>query len=395
MKFPLLILIFSSIILPAEESRFEISGNIEYEHRFFLEENQYDGQKNNSNSVAIQPEIYYEWDDGYQSILVTPFFRYDSKDSRRSHFDLREAFYLLSREDWILRLGAKKVFWGVTESVHLVDIINQTDFVENIDTEDKLGQPMINLAFVQDWGTIDLFIMPYFRERTFPGKKGRLRSSIPVEIDDAEYESSAEEWHTDFAVRYENTFDEIDLGLSYFYGTSRDPRVELRPTVSGVKAIPVYDLIHQLGLDLQYTSNAWLWKLESIYRNGSGNDFGAVAAGFEYTFFDVMESGWDTGILCEYLWDSRNDDPSAPFQNDLFIGTRITLNDVQSTQILSGIIMDLEGGGHSFIVEASRRIGDAWKIALEVRTFHDPKRDELLYQFRRDDHLQMTLSYYF
>jgi len=54
-------------------------------------------------------------------------------------------------------------FWGVTEFQHLVDIINQTDLVENIDTEDKLGQPMINLALINDWGTVDLFIMPYFR----------------------------------------------------------------------------------------------------------------------------------------------------------------------------------------------------------------------------------------
>ena len=36
------------------------------------------------------------------------------------------------------------------------------DLVENIDTEDKLGQPMLNLAFIQDSGTVDFFVMPYF-----------------------------------------------------------------------------------------------------------------------------------------------------------------------------------------------------------------------------------------
>ncbi|MCM8525271.1 MAG: hypothetical protein NE327_02065 [Lentisphaeraceae bacterium] len=301
----------------------------------------------------------------------------------------------MSREDWILRLGVKKVFWGVTESVHLVDIINQTDAVENIDGEEKLGQPMINLAWVNDWGTIDLFIMPYFRERTFPGSKGRLRSGIPVEINDAEYESSAEEWHTDIALRYENTFEDVDLGLSYFYGTSRDPRFEIRPGQHGLETIPIYDLIHQIGLDLQYTNDAWLWKWESIYRTGSEEGHTAIAAGFEYTFFDVAESGWDIGVLCEYLWDSRDENSLAAFQNDIFTGSRISMNDIQSTEFLAGVIYDLEGGGHSFIVEASRRLAESWKISLEVRTFHNDREDEILEQINKDDHIQLSLAYYF
>ena len=378
-----------------EEGRFELSGNIEFEHRLFLEDNRFSNQQDFSNSFSIQPELYYEWDDGYESITFSPFYRYDTEDSRRSHFDVRELFYLSSKDDWELRLGVRKVFWGVSESVHLVDIINQTDAVENIDGEEKLGQPMINFAYIHDWGTLDFFIMPYFRERTFPGSKGRLRSGIPVEIEDAEYESGAKEWHTDLALRYENTFEDLDLGLSYFYGTSRDPRIELRPEGGSIKAVPVYDLIHQLGMDLQYTTDAWLWKLESIYRNGSSHDYGAIAGGFEYTFFDIKESGIDLGVLAEYLWDSRNENPAAAFQNDLFIGTRITLNDVQSSEFLAGVIYDLEGGGHSFVIEASRRIGDAWKLSLELRTFHQASMEEVLYQINRDDHLQLSLAYYF
>ena len=47
-----------------------------------------------------------------------------------------------------MRLGLRKVYWGVTESQHLVDVINQTEGVENLDGEDKLGQPMLNLALI-------------------------------------------------------------------------------------------------------------------------------------------------------------------------------------------------------------------------------------------------------
>ncbi len=78
---------------------------------------------------------------------------------------------------WVMigetRVGVRRVFWGVTEFQHLVDIINQSDSVEDIDNEDKLGQPMINLSLVKDWGIVDFFVLPYFRERTFAGAEGR------------------------------------------------------------------------------------------------------------------------------------------------------------------------------------------------------------------------------
>ena len=59
---------------------------------------------------------------------------------------------------------------GVTESRHLVDVLNQVDGVEDIDEEDRLGQPMINISTQRDWGSVDLFVLPGFRERTFAGQ---------------------------------------------------------------------------------------------------------------------------------------------------------------------------------------------------------------------------------
>ena len=67
------------------------------------------------------------------------------------NFDIRELNYLLFGETWEVRLGVDKVFWGTTEFVHLVDIVNQTDLVEDVDGEDKLGQPTVNLSVPSDW----------------------------------------------------------------------------------------------------------------------------------------------------------------------------------------------------------------------------------------------------
>jgi len=38
---------------------------------------------------------------------------------------------------------------------HLVDVINQTDLVEDIDGEEKLSQLMLNFSSVHKWGIVD------------------------------------------------------------------------------------------------------------------------------------------------------------------------------------------------------------------------------------------------
>jgi len=148
----------------------------------------------------------------------------DENDNERTHGDIRELSWIHIGEDWELRTGLRKVFWGVTEFQHLVDVINQTDSVEDFDGEDKLGQQMINLSLVRDWGIVDLYLLPGFRERTTIGKNGRLRSGLVVNNNLASYESSAGENHIDTALRWSHTLGDFDLGAGASNVTILPPR---------------------------------------------------------------------------------------------------------------------------------------------------------------------------
>ena len=178
-----ILIIATIIILPPLTQAHELRGNVAVEYRQFFEDAGYEEQFNNDVSVSVQPEYFHQWDDGKQLFTFTPFARFDQRDEQRTHLDIRELSWLSVNDLGELRIGVRKVFWGVTESQHLVDIINQTDFVENLDGEDKLGQPMINAALIRDWGTIDLFVLPGFRERTFAGEHGRPRTQYVVDKD--------------------------------------------------------------------------------------------------------------------------------------------------------------------------------------------------------------------
>jgi len=77
------------------------------------------------------------------------------------------------------------------------------------------------------------------------------------------------------------------------------------------------------------------------------------------------------------------------------LGARLAMNDVQSTEALAGFILDTNDNSKVFSIEASRRIGDSWKIMLEGRMITDTPSQSPLYSLRKDDYVQLELGYYF
>ena len=374
----------------------EVAGYAAGEVRLFPNDALYSGQDDQSSSFVIQPEYYHEFESG-SSFAFTPFFRLDSGDQERTHLDIRELTYLWLKEDFELRVGVRKVFWGVTEFIHLIDIVNQTDLVESVDTEDKLGQPMVNFSVSRDWGTVDIFWLPFFRERTFVGTGGRLRGASVVDEARTQYESASEEWHSDWALRYSHTFGDIDMGLSQFVGTNRDPTLLDGTDSNGddIK-IPKYEQIKQTSLDVSYVVGEWLWKLESLYRTGQGNeDYFAWAGGFEYTSVGVFESSLDLGFVGEWLYDDREDDADTAFENDIAGGLRLTVNDAASSEALLGWVQDVDTSARLLFLEASRRFGNNWLLNIEMRLSLDQPASDFLFEQRKDDLFQTELFYYF
>jgi hypothetical protein len=368
----------------------EWSGYISAESRSFPQTALLPDQKRADISLVFSPEYDVVFARGSQAISFEGFIRLDGVDQDRTHVDVRELFWEGIWDTWELRIGARHIFWGVTESQHLVDIVNQTDQVERPDGEAKLGQPMVQLSMIRAWGTVDLFFLPWFRERSFPGADGRLRPPPPVS-DDATFDAGDTERHLSFAGRWSHFIGPFDFGLSHFYGTARDPFL----FDDGQGALrPHYARIHQTGLEAQAIAGGWLWKLEAIHRSGQGDRYTAMTSGFEYTFSNIKESGADVGLLVEYSWDQRDVGPS-PLDEDVFVGSRMALNDVQSSELLAGVIVDTESATTALLVEASRRVGASWKVEVEGRAFLNVDQIDPFYAFRRDSYIELKVQRYF
>jgi hypothetical protein len=308
----------------------------------------------------------------------------------------------MAKGDWEFQAGISKVFWGVTESQHLVDIINQTDAVDGSDGEDKLGQPLFRVSHLQDNGSVSFYLLPYFRERAFASSEGRPAFPLLTQAQ-AIYEHARGDQHIDYALRWAHSLGNFDVGVSLFDGTSRDPEfvpVFTDPNVQQpTEFVPFYRQIRQIGVDLQATTGSTLWKLEAINNNNSLENYSAIQFGFEYSRYGVFNSNADLGWLLEYAWDSRGTDNLTATvsnnQNDLYLGSRLAFNDVASTEILGGLSYDLDFDSVSLLIEASRRFGNNIKVALDIRLFSSNQPADPLFFFRRDDHIQLTAQYFY
>ena len=398
-------LVLGALLVISANLSASVEGELGFEWRGFAEAGLY-GQDQSQSSVRAELGLDGEVIGGDYEILV--FGRYDREDEERSHADVREAAWTYVGDEWSLKAGVSKVFWGVTESRHLVDVVNQTDGVENIDGEDKLGQPMIKVSSEKEWGTVDLFWLPYFRERTFNSVDGRLALPIKVAVDEASYESSAKAWHTDVAIRYSHYIDDLDFAISHFSGTGRDPVLLFNQSMTSPAFLPFYEQVDQTGLELQYIYDSWLLKFEGITNKGIGRRYSAAVAGFEYTQVGIFESFADLGWIVEYLFDDRKRDQTVSFEQDVFLGWRYAFNDADSSEILLGGIVDPKTEEKVYSLEASQRLSNNWKILVQAWVFdglpklsntptdifsQDPSQKTRFLQ--TEDHVQVELVTYF
>ncbi len=360
----------------------------------FFKEGAYSDQNIFYPSLSFRPKVSLDWAEKNGSINFEGFVRIDPNGGSRTHWDLREFYYQTYTDNWEFNAGIKKYFWGKLETVHLVDVVNQIDFLEGLDGEEKLGQPTLEAIYSSSAGDFSIMAMPYFRKISFGNEAGRPRTPEVITEEQISYESEYEEWQPAFALRWTHYLGDVDFGLHYFYGNAREPLILFDNTGFGLQ----YPIVHQGGLDFQFILNNILVKLEAVYRAGDFDNLDnifALGSGIEYTFGNVNKRGLDIGVLAEYIYDNRQLLTFSSLDNDLFIGSRITLNNEASTEIIFGVFKDLSKSSTIGRIEASQRLSNDFKISVNSQFFIKIDEREFVYLFREDSNLEIEVIKYF
>ena len=358
-------------------ARFE--GKLALETRLFAEDPAASAQARDTAALVLvpswldsgSPDSAWQWQ-------LTPYVRLDAHDALSRYVDLHEAWLQYHDPAQRISVGFAQVFWGVAESRHLVDIINQVDPRADVDLEYKLGQPLLSYTrFLDQYGRVELIYLPFFRPRPGVGVESRQR----VEAAPAAQSHGVAPLrrHDDWAVRWSGQLGNSDLGLYHFAGLSREPA-----------ANGDYLPIHQSGIDLQLAQGSMLWKLEALQRRGQGRPFAAFVGGGEYTW---SHPGGDLGLLLEWSRDYR--DSSAPptrFGQALFGGVRYRFNESGDSELLAGVLHDQDNKAWLYKVEFSRRLLEQLRLQLVARAVDAPAASGYA-PLRRDANLQATLEW--
>ena len=387
----LLAALFGLGCLPAVQA----SGNVAAEGRAFAYDAKYPGQdRGDGVSLVAEPQFDMKSEDGVHAATVRPFYRLDPNDEKRSHADVRDASYRLSTGHFQAGLGAGIFTWGALESYKPTDVLNQTDFVEAVDGSAKLGQPYASVGWVGDSAALRLYYLPYFRDRTFQGLRGRPRFSVPIDTDDPIFATRLGRWQPSGAARFTLNLGDFDFGAGVFTGLSREPRFVAELTTGQIA--PRYDVIYQGSVDAQWTFGALVLKAEGYARlwGDSLRAYGGGGAGADYTLFKLIGEG-DLSFAAEFLFDTRPLD-AAPtfFEHDGFAGMRIAANDASSTELLAGAIVDVVDQSTFGRAGVSRRFGDHWRVSVDVNVFLGP-HGKLESSFLKDDYARGRIAYFF
>lgn len=99
----------------------------------------------------------------------------------------------------------------------------------------------------------------------------------------------------------------------------------------------------------------------------------------------------------EYNWDDRNqsEEPATFFDNDVFIGSRLALNDPQDSIALIGAIVDTDNGSTVLSLEAERRVGESWVVELIGRFFLNIDETDITAALEEDSFVNLSIQYHF
>ena len=101
------IIIFCAFVTDDYSVAQELSGFIATETRVFPQSPLYEQQAGSGLALMLKPELYIDWHNGRHSLLFVPFFRLDQHDDNRTHWDIRELFWLTYGDWWEIRIGIR------------------------------------------------------------------------------------------------------------------------------------------------------------------------------------------------------------------------------------------------------------------------------------------------
>lgn len=367
-------------------------GEVEISSSIFFNDISGDNRKNTLNSSSLEYNFFFENNNLSGKLKAKATL---SDPEAAQDIDFNEAYLDYAYDDFNVLVGNNIVFWGKNEFYNPVDIVNSKDFSGGLAQGDKIGQPMINMKRYFDTSELNLFILPA-TNNIYPTSK--VRSQLALDIDSANtFANGASKNNTGMALRWSGYVDEYDYGFSYYQGNTKDPAL----VVTSGQLKPKYSEITQLGFDIQATFGDILYKGEVIYRDnqynydGNIDDYTNYIVGLEHNNYGVFSQNWDLANIVEYAYDTRGSKSHHGYQNDLFLGARLVLNNIEDTQYFLSLQNDLDKNTRALTFNYESRFFSLFRAGIDIYQPLNLESDYHQSAFKDEANLKIYTSYSF
>ncbi|HET9028318.1 MAG TPA: hypothetical protein VFN07_12390 [Trueperaceae bacterium] len=260
-----------------------------------------------------------------------------------------------------LTAGKMRRFWGSTDGVNPVDVLNPRDLSFPPDGE-KLAVPLVHAGVYADDVKVEFAVVPLFTPAVLPGAAWHpaLTPQLPpgmtvVGVDAPEVNRPAAELgNIQFGVRGTLDLGQFDVSATYFHGFRSQPtqsaRLEPTGTPGQVRLQPVlnYDRIELLGLDFSGTVGDVVLRGEAAYQitadpdgtdPATGNHALQAVLGGEY----LIPGGPRTVVQAIFDYTAPDAGEAADTAYKLMLAMMYQPN--TRTQLDLGWIQSLDGSG--------------------------------------------------
>jgi len=388
------LLVFSMIGLHSIVNGATFKGEVEGRYYYYGEDSLFREQSDHKNQYALAATLDYNGQINRNiDINVSVFGRYHPQAHTPYQSDVRELALNYYASQLEVSGGVLMERWGVLEAFSPVDILNPRDRVEDFQGDIKRGIPGGRLSWLLDDGRIDAWLLPYSREERLAEGKDRFRVS-EFAFSDAEFKKGQNAVSS--AVRISQMLESVEFAVSYYNGHARSPY--FIPNLDGVGNVitlqPNYARIEQAGFELLWVRGQVLVKLESIYRSTNDDNFTGLGIGLEREFPRIGSTKNGLTLYGEYYYDGRESDrssPLTPFQNDIFLGFRLALNNLSGTEYELRLTRDLDNHSSFWDLRAKTRIKQQWFIEASVYKFSNVDNDPALQSFASDSRVAVNV----
>ena len=369
----------------------EYKGNISFESQYLHHD--MDNKRDNALALRLEGELKKSWGEGVFVAKIKGLL--DKDDSERRYVDFSDLYYQYNFEDSDILIGRNTRFWGALEFYNLTDVFNTKDFLDDpFDYDSKLGS--WNVAYTQYLESAELsFIVKLHEERQRVQDRESVNNFFPLPYHDTLLTQEDENRPSIF-VKYSGSGEEVQIDYGIVYENGYDSQRYMSVNPHGELQENAYIVNKLLGFST-YINGDTIYKTELAYAlsdDDKVSDYGEFGLGVEHTLYSLWDKR-DLGLLAEYYrYEAKDDDKvnvNKFFANDLTLGFRLSLNDLDSSEVLGGLDVDLDNQEKIFFVEYQTRLLDSYKLKTSYQ--HLAPEDDSV--FKELDRVKLEFGYYF